>query len=68
MDNERTALPYAAVRRMRLGDADGLVVDLNFAYQPSCAYDEAWACPLPGPGNTLAAEVPVGELFATTPS
>ena len=45
------------------GDADGLVVDLNFAYQPSCAYDEAWACPLPGPGNTLAAEVPVGELF-----
>ena len=46
------------------GDADGLVVDLNFAYQPSCAYDEAWACPLPGPGNTLATEVPVGELFA----
>lgn len=43
------------------GDRDGLVVDLNFAYQPSCAYDEAWACPLPGPGNTLAASVPVGE-------
>ncbi len=46
------------------GDADGLVIDLNFAYQPSCAYDEAWACPLPGPGNTLAAPVPVGELAA----
>ena len=44
------------------GDASGLVVDLNFAYQPSCAYDEAWACPLPGAGNRLAAEVPVGEL------
>jgi len=43
------------------GDASGLVVDLNFAYQPSCAYDEAWACPLPGAGNRLAAEVPVGE-------
>jgi len=46
------------------GDADALVVDLNFAYQPSCAYDEAWACPLPGPGNRLDAEVPVGELYA----
>jgi len=45
------------------GDAAGLVVDLNFAYQPSCAYDEAWACPLPGAGNRLTVEVPVGELF-----
>lgn len=46
------------------GDASGLVIDLNFAYQPSCAYDEAWACPLPGPGNVLDAAVPVGELHA----
>lgn len=45
------------------GDAGALVVDLNFAYQPSCAYDEAWACPLPGVGNRLAVEVPVGELY-----
>ncbi|CAN5747856.1 DUF1684 domain-containing protein [soil metagenome] len=43
------------------GDAAGLVVDLNFAYQPSCAYDEAWACPLPGPGNAVGVPVPVGE-------
>ncbi|MDP9436857.1 MAG: DUF1684 domain-containing protein [Actinomycetota bacterium] len=39
----------------------GLVLDLNFAYNPSCAYDPAWACPLAPPGNVLAAEVPVGE-------
>lgn len=38
------------------------VVDLNFAYNPSCAYDPAWACPLAPAGNRLAAEVPVGEL------
>jgi uncharacterized protein (DUF1684 family) len=38
-----------------------LVVDLNFAYNPSCAYDPAWACPLAPPGNVLAAPVPVGE-------
>ena len=42
-----------------------LVVDLNFAYNPSCAYDPAWACPLAPPGNTLAAEVRAGELYPT---
>ncbi len=45
------------------GDPAALVVDLNFAYQPSCAYDEGWACPLPGPGNTLDVPVPVGERY-----
>ena len=39
-----------------------LVVDLNFAYNPSCAYDPAWTCPLPAAGNVLAGPVPVGEL------
>jgi uncharacterized protein (DUF1684 family) len=43
------------------GGRDGLVVDLNFAYPPSCAYDDAWSCPLPGPGNRLDVPVPVGE-------
>jgi uncharacterized protein len=46
------------------GVDDRLIVDLNFAYQPSCAYDESWACPLPGPENTLSTAVPVGELSA----
>ncbi len=39
-----------------------LVVDLNFAYNPSCAYDPAWTCPLPTAGNVLVGAVPVGEL------
>lgn len=47
------------------GDREALVIDLNFAYQPSCAYDEAWACPLPGTGNVLDAAVPVGELHGS---
>ena len=40
---------------------DKLVIDLNFAYNPSCAYDPAWTCPLATRANTLAVEVPVGE-------
>lgn len=39
-----------------------LVLDLNFAYNPSCAYDPAWACPLAPPGNTVPTDLPVGEL------
>lgn len=46
------------------GQGRELVVDLNFAYQPSCAYDDAWVCPLPAAGNTLSASVPVGERSA----
>jgi uncharacterized protein (DUF1684 family) len=45
---------------------DAVVVDLNFAYQPSCAYDPEWVCPLPAAGNRLAAAVPVGERYAET--
>ena len=44
--------------------AGRMVVDLNFAYNPSCAYDPAWACPLAPPGNRLAAPVRGGELMA----
>ena len=43
--------------------AGQLVVDLNFAYNPSCAYDPAWTCPLAPPGNTLAVPVEGGELL-----
>ncbi|MFI8630973.1 DUF1684 domain-containing protein [Microbacterium sp. NPDC077663] len=43
--------------------AGTIVLDLNFAYNPSCAYDPAWACPLAQPGNVLASEVPVGERY-----
>lgn len=38
-----------------------LTIDLNFAYNPSCAYDPAWACPLAPPGNHLTADAGVGE-------
>jgi uncharacterized protein len=38
-----------------------LVLDFNFAYNPSCAYDPQWACPLAQTGNTVAVEIPVGE-------
>jgi len=46
------------------GTADQLVVDLNFAYHPSCRYDDRWLCPLAQPGNTITAPVLAGELMS----
>lgn len=40
---------------------DELVLDLNFAYHPSCHYDPQWVCPLAPPANRLAVPVPAGE-------
>jgi uncharacterized protein (DUF1684 family) len=42
-------------------DGGRIVLDLNFAYNPSCAYDARWACPLTPPSNRLAFEVRAGE-------
>jgi uncharacterized protein (DUF1684 family) len=47
------------------GDDSYLIVDLNFAYNPSCAYDPAWACPLAPPGNVVPVAVDAGELMRT---
>jgi uncharacterized protein len=48
-----------------LGEQDGrLVMDFNFAYQPSCAYDPRWTCPLAPPANRLAVAVRAGERVA----
>lgn len=45
-----------------LGATDeSLVLDLNFAYHPSCRYDDRWTCPLAAPGNTITARVEAGE-------
>jgi len=41
--------------------AGTLVLDFNFAFQPSCAFDPKWACPLAPPANRLDLEVRAGE-------
>jgi len=50
------------VKGSDLGEQDGrLVLDFNFSYNPSCAYDPRWVCPLAPPGNRLAVPVGGGE-------
>ncbi len=43
------------------GSAGRLILDFNYAYHPSCAYDPRWSCPLSPPANRLAAPVRAGE-------
>ena len=50
------------VKGADLGEVNGrLVLDFNFSFNPSCAYDSRWVCPLAPPGNRLAAPVRGGE-------
>ncbi|MBV8257180.1 MAG: DUF1684 domain-containing protein [Actinobacteria bacterium] len=56
---------YDTVKGADLGNDGGrLVLDFNFAYNPSCAYDPGWVCPLAPPANRLAVAVGAGERHA----
>ena len=46
-------------------DGDGLVLDFNFAYNPSCAYDPKWVCPLAPAPNRLEVPVRAGERYGS---
>jgi uncharacterized protein (DUF1684 family) len=41
---------------------DRVRLDFNYAYNPSCAYDDQWACPLAPLENRLAEPIRAGEL------
>lgn len=41
-----------------------LTLDFNFAFQPSCAFDPRWACPLAPPENRLDVAIRAGECLA----
>lgn len=45
-------------------DLGRVVIDFNFAYNPSCAYSDRWICPLAPVENTLPEPVRAGERLA----
>jgi len=53
---------YDTIKGADLGAAAGeIVLDFNFAYNPSCAYSPRWVCPLPPAQNSLPFPVEAGE-------
>jgi len=49
-------------RGVTLLGAGRVRLDFNYAYNPSCAYDDRWACPLAPRENWLTAAIEAGEL------
>ena len=50
------------IKHADLGSEDGrLILDFNYAYNPSCAYNPRWHCPLSPPENNLQARIAAGE-------
>ncbi len=43
------------------GETATVTLDFNYAYNPSCAYNPHWVCPLAPPENYLPVEVNAGE-------
>jgi uncharacterized protein len=59
---------FDTVKRADLGTKEGaLVLDFNFAYNPSCSYDPSWVCPLATPANRLQFSVRAGERYEQHP-
>jgi uncharacterized protein (DUF1684 family) len=49
-------------RGVELLDDDRVRLDFNYLYNPSCAYDDQWLCPLAPPENRVTAPIRAGEL------
>jgi uncharacterized protein len=47
---------------------DRLALDFNFSYNPSCAYDPRWVCPLSPPANRLPVAIRAGECVGRAPA
>ena len=45
---------------IELSDGRTLVI-FNYAYNPYCAYNPHWNCPIPPPENRLAVPIEAGE-------
>jgi uncharacterized protein (DUF1684 family) len=43
------------------------ILDFNYAYNPSCAYNSRWVCPLAPGENRLAVPIKAGELAYPDP-
>jgi len=55
---------YVAGRYLEVappGPDERVVVDFNYAYNPYCAYNPDWACPIPPGENWLAVPIRAGE-------
>jgi uncharacterized protein (DUF1684 family) len=63
VDRTAPAETYGAGRYLEPEDLGGgrLRLDFNRAYNPYCAYNDRWSCPLPPGANRLSVRIEAGE-------
>jgi uncharacterized protein (DUF1684 family) len=63
MDATNTEETYGAGRYLEIEPLTGdkFLVDFNLAYNPYCAYNVYWSCPVPPVENRLAVPIRAGE-------
>jgi hypothetical protein len=54
---------YGAGRYLDVEPVEGgsLQIDFNYSYNPYCAYNERWSCPIPPAENRLSVAIEAGE-------
>ena len=58
----QTKETYGAGRYIELEPhGDKFLLDFNLAYNPYCAYNERWTCPLVPPANRMKVRIEAGE-------
>ena len=45
---------------LKLPEGDSIIIDFNQAYNPYCAYNDKYSCPVPPKSNNLDIEVLAG--------
>ena len=63
-DAGRGVETYGAGRYLdaEIMDDGRVLIDFNYAYNPYCAYNDGWSCPLPPGENRLSAHIRAGEM------
>ncbi|MDG2455138.1 MAG: DUF1684 domain-containing protein [Bacteroidia bacterium] len=62
-DLTNTKSTYGAGRYLdfKLADLESPIIDFNYAYNPYCAYNTEFSCPIPPVENSLNIPIPAGE-------
>ena len=55
-------------RGVEMVSATRVLLDFNYLYNPSCAYDDQWLCPLAPEENRLTVPITAGELKYQSPT
>lgn len=64
--NGRESYGFRYITAVRDTATNLVALDFNYAYNPDCAYTPYATCPLPPPGNRIAARIPAGEQVYET--